>query len=302
MDINFELYKMFYQVAKNKSFSKAAKSLYISQPAVTQSIQKLETQIGGKLFFRNKKGITLTEEGKNLLEYIRDSIEVMNNAENKFSQYVNLEEGTIRIKSGDVLNKILLFEPLKEFVKIYPNICIEISDGITYESMNQLNNGDVDMVTLNLPYDNAKENVTIIPCINNELGFFASKEYAQKIKKEKISSKELLLFNYIFPKKNSNTREIIDKYLRDHGLEIKPKYECSSMNAIAELIKMGVGIGFLNKKVIKDEITKGEIIEIKIDIEITNKQIGIATMNKNIASFATIKLAEIIKEYSKRGK
>lgn len=84
-NVSFDLYNLFYVVANVGNISKAAESLYISQPAVTQSIRKLEEQLGGTLFYRVPRGVVLTEEGKKLYNYIKGSIEVMENAEKKFS-------------------------------------------------------------------------------------------------------------------------------------------------------------------------------------------------------------------------
>ena len=97
MNIDFELYRIFYTVANNKNITKAAKELNISQPAISKSIKKLEEQLGGQLFVRTKKGVTLTEEGKEFYKYIKTAIEYIYNAENKFTELTNLEIGTIRI-------------------------------------------------------------------------------------------------------------------------------------------------------------------------------------------------------------
>lgn len=99
MNIDIEFYKVFCVVAENGSFSKAAEKLYISQPAITQTIKKLEEQLGGKLFYRNNNGVSLTEEGKHLYEYIKDSMEIIENATSKFNQYKNLDEGIVRIRT-----------------------------------------------------------------------------------------------------------------------------------------------------------------------------------------------------------
>jgi len=99
MNIDIEFYKVFCCVAESGSFSKAAEKLYISQPAITQTIKKLEEQLGGKLFYRNNNGVSLTEEGKYLYEYIKDSMTTIENASLKFKQYINLEEGIIRIRT-----------------------------------------------------------------------------------------------------------------------------------------------------------------------------------------------------------
>ena len=68
MNINYELYKIFYTVAKNKNITSASKELLISQPAISKSIKNLEEQLGGQLFVRTKRGVVLTEEGKEIKE------------------------------------------------------------------------------------------------------------------------------------------------------------------------------------------------------------------------------------------
>ena len=156
MNADLELYRVFCEVVKYKNISKTAESMYISQSAITQSIQKLETVLGGKVFYRNKNGVELTEEGKNLYEYIKDSIETMSNAENIFSKYINLEKGKIRIGGGNSLLSSLIFDPFLTFIKKYPDIDVSISSGITDNLMQKLANGELDIVVLNLPYKNKK--------------------------------------------------------------------------------------------------------------------------------------------------
>jgi len=109
-NINLEFYKVFYVVAKYLNITKASDVLYVSQPAVTQTIKKLEEQLGGKLFYRQSKGVVLTEEGQNLYNFIKDSLESLDNAATRFSQYANLEEGKIKIKAGSTVGKSFLYE------------------------------------------------------------------------------------------------------------------------------------------------------------------------------------------------
>ena len=102
MEINLELYKVFYEVATHKNISKTAEYMNISQPAITQSIKKLENILGLPLFYRKNKGVELTEEGKILFEHIKNSIETINNSQNIFSQYMNLDKGKIKIDGVDI--------------------------------------------------------------------------------------------------------------------------------------------------------------------------------------------------------
>ena len=117
-NIDIELYKVFCMVAECGSFSKAAENLYVSQPAITQSIRKLEQQLNGTLFYRIPKGIALTEEGKKFYEYLKPNIDRINNAENKFSQYTKLEEGKITIRTGSSLGKLIIYDAVKEFLEL----------------------------------------------------------------------------------------------------------------------------------------------------------------------------------------
>lgn len=108
MDINLDLYKVFYHVVQTGSISKASQELFISQPAVSQSVRQLESKLGGQLFYRTPKGITLTPEGQVLYKYIEQGYNLIMLAETKFSETINLEAGVIRIGASDMTLKYTL--------------------------------------------------------------------------------------------------------------------------------------------------------------------------------------------------
>ncbi len=295
MNTDLELYRVFCEVVKYKNFSKTAQSMYISQSAITQSIQKLESLLGGKVFYRNKNGVELTEEGKNLYEYIKDSIETMSNAENIFSKYINLEKGKIRIGGGNSLLSSLIFEPFLTFINKYPNIEVSISSGITDNLMQKLANGELDIVVLNLPYKSKKySDVEIIPLRKSSFCFFASKQYIEEhpIKEFKEIENHML----ILPKSPSAKSKILNDYCNKEELELIPNYEISSVSIMKKLVLNNIGIGFTNTENIKD--IKDEIKIIK-KIELTDAKEGIATLKKNMCNKATVELVKEIKEYYK---
>ena len=117
MNIDLELYKVFYAVAKNKHMTRASEELHISQPAISQSIKKLEEQLGGTLFLRSNKGMELTEEGKMFFEYVKGALELIKNAENDFTSYKDLTKGEIKIGCSTTLTKLLLLDTINEFHK-----------------------------------------------------------------------------------------------------------------------------------------------------------------------------------------
>lgn len=295
MNIDLELYRVFCEVVKYKNISKTAENMYISQSAITQSIQKLETMLGGKVFYRNKNGVELTEEGKNLYEYIKDSIETMSNAENIFSKYINLEKGKIRIGGGNSLLLSLIFEPFLTFIKKYPDIDVSISSGITDNLMQKLANGELDIVVLNLPYKNKKySNVEIIPLKKSSYCFFASKQY---IKEHPIKElKELENYTLILPKAPSSKKKILDNFCNKENIELIANYEVSSSSIMKRLVLNDIGIGFTNIENLIDIKDKITIID---KIEMKDTEEGIATLKKNMCNKAIIELCKEIKQYYK---
>lgn len=294
MNTDLELYRVFCEVVKYKNISKTAENMYVSQSAITQSIQKLENILGGKVFYRNKNGVELTEEGKNLYDYIKDSIETMSNAENIFSKYITLEKGKIRIGGGNSVFLSLLSEPFFTFIKNYPNINVSISSGLTDNLMQKLANGELDIVVLNLPYNNKYSNIEIIPLKKSRYCFFASKQY---IKEHPIKEfKEIENHTLILPKVLSAKRKILDDYCERENVSLTANYEISSSSIMKRLVLNNIGIGFTNTENIKDISDNIQIIK-KIELDDTEE--GIATLKRNMINQATLELVKEIKEYYK---
>ena len=293
MHTDLELYRVFCEVVKYKNISKTAENMYISQSAITQSIQKLESLLGGKVFYRNKNGVELTEEGKNLYEYIKNSIETMNNAENIFSKYIDLERGKIRIGGGNSLVASLILEPLLIFINKYPNIQISISTGITDELMQSLSNGELDLVVLNLPYKEKKySNIEITPLKDADYCFFATKEYVKDHPIKDI--KELENHTLILPNATSLRKKILNEYCDKENLKLNANYEVSSTSIIKKMVLNNIGIGFTNIVNVQEISDKIKIIK---KIKLNTAKEGIATLKKNMINKATLELVKEIKKY-----
>ena len=293
MNADLELYRVFCEVVKHKNISKTAESMYISQSAVTQSIQKLETILGGKVFYRNKNGVELTEEGRNLYEYIKDSIETMSNAENIFSKYINLEKGKIRIGGGNSLVNSLIINPMIEFINKYPNVDILINSGITDSLIQKLANGELDLVVLNLPFKfNKYSNVEVLPLKKSQYCLFCSISYAKEYNIKNLENIEECKF--VFPKTYSSKSKILNEYLKNNNIEINPNYEVSSTSIMKNLVMSDVGIGFAKIEALNDIIDDIKIIK---KISTNDAEEGIATLKKNMCNKATLELVKEIKKY-----
>lgn len=293
MAINFEYYKVFYYVAKYKKISSAAEKLYISQPAVTQTIKKLEEQIGGNLLVRTPKGVELSETGKMLYELINESVEVLDNAEYMFSKYKNLEEGTIRIRSGRSATKHILYNALEKFGTDYQNLKVKIETGAVKESIKLLETGEIDMVVTYYPIDIEYNNLQVIECGKKEYIFAMSKKYAEDNKVNIQKLEDFNKYSLIVPKMNSAMGNIFEKNFK--GKITNYHYEITTEQIKKELIMKNMGIGFLIKDEIKEELENGEAIEIKLKDLNCDISFCVITLKNDLLGFATKKLIEYIK-------
>ena len=293
MNIDFELYRIFYVVANHCNITKASEELCISQPAISKAIKNLEDQLGGQLFVRTKRGVVLTEEGKEFYNYIKQAIEYINNAENKFTDLINLETGCIKIGISTTLTKEFLLPYLEKFHSLYPKIDIQIITYLTSDLMPKLRNGLIDIVILNLNNKDYGSDIEVIKCREINDCFVVSNKYKELINKE-ISLKDLNNYPLILQAKGSNTREFLDNVARENGITLKPNIELASYSLVVEFSKIGLGIGYATKEYIKKEIANKELYELKIKEKIPSRYIGIALSKNHVPNFSTKKLIEII--------
>ena len=274
MNIDLELYRVFYIVAKNKHMTKASEELHISQPAISQSIKKLEEQLGGTLFLRSNKGMELTEEGKMFYEYVKGALELINNAENEFTSFKDLSKGEIKIGCSTTLTKLILMDTLKKFHTEYPNI--NITNDLTSNLINDLKLGKLDFVIFN--ESNIKEtNLHLEKIKELKQGFIYNPEF---YKDEINDFEDLNKLPLILQKEESNSRKLLDYIALQNSVKLIPKMEVVSQELITEFVNIGLGIGF----VIIDLATRNykNIKELKINKKIPNINIYLAT-NKSIS-------------------
>lgn len=289
MNIDYELYRIFYIVAKNGNITRASKELLISEPAVSKSIKNLEGYLGAPLFTRTKKGVNLTTEGITLYEYISKGIEYFKSGEAKFNELINLESGTIRIGINTTLTKEFLMPYLETFHKLYPNINIEIRTNLTSELKSMLKDGLIDMHILNLTNEETKNDFNIIKCKTITDCFVSNKPI-----KEKLSIKELNNYPLILQDKNSNTRKFLDDFANKYEITLKPKIEIGSYYLVSEFSRIGLGIGYVTKNYIKNNLDNKELFIVPIKEKIPSREIGILLNKNTTPNFSTKELIKII--------
>ena len=286
MSINLELYRVFVHVVKAGSISKAADSLYITQPAVSQAIKQLEEKLGGQLLFRTPKGIRPTREGEVVFQYAEQAYNFILTAENKFREMQNLMSGQIKISASDTLCMHYLAPYLGKFRSSYPKVHIQVTNRTTMETIELLKRGMADLGIINLPIDD--DNQLLIREVLQVRDCFVSGERYKKAADYKISLKELTEYPLLLLEKTSNTRRSIDDFSKAHGITLEPEIELGSIDLLVQFAKTGLGIACVIRDFVTNEIENGELYEIKLTEEMPPRKIGIVTL-KNVPVSAAVK-------------
>jgi DNA-binding transcriptional LysR family regulator len=289
MNVDLELYRVFYTVAKYKHMTKASEELHISQPAISQSIKKLENQLGGTLFLRSNKGMELTEEGKMFYDYVKGALELINNAENEFTSFKDLSKGEVKIGCSTTLTKLVLMNPLKKFYLDYPNININITNDLTSNLINDLKLGKLDFVIFN--ESNIKEtNLNLEKIKELKQGFIYNPEFYD----DNINTfEDLNNVPLILQKEESNSRKLLDYVALNNNVKLIPKMVVVSQDLITEFTNIGLGIGFAIIDLAKRNYKN--LKELNINKKIPNINIYLAT-NKSISlTFASKMFIDYLK-------
>ena len=243
MDINLELYKVFYYVATTLSFSEASRQLFISQSAVSQSIKTLEKKLNHPLFIRSTKKVLLTPEGELLLQHVKPALQLLDEGESLLSGD-NLLKGQLRIAASDTICRYFLVPYLKQFHKKFPNVPIKVTNATSVSCVDLLEQGKVDLIVTNFP--NAHLNHSYIQkTVCNFTDVFIANPAYFNLKQQEIPFEELKQYPILMLDRKSTTSEFLHNLFLQHQLELIPEVELSSNDLLIDLARIGLGIAFI---------------------------------------------------------
>lgn len=244
MDINYELYKVFFHVASSLSFSEASKKLFISQSAVSQSVKTLEKRLEQPLFFRNTKKVRLTPAGKMLLRYIEPAIHLIERGETELLNTDAAGLGPLHIGASDTICRYFLVPYLKQFHDLYPDIPIKVTNHTSLGCVDLLKQGKVDLIITNYP-NSCMEHSYIRKTIINFTDVFVANPSYFTVGQMEISFEELKQYPILMLNKKSTTSEFLHYLFLQHQLELVPEVELSSNDLLIDLARIGLGIAFI---------------------------------------------------------
>ncbi|MGM0548057.1 MAG: LysR family transcriptional regulator [Bacillota bacterium] len=293
MLLNFELYKVFYQVASNLSFSKAAEKLFISQSAVSQNIKNLEKELKTKLFIRSTKNVELTQAGSLLLKHIEPAFNLIENGEKSLREINDLKRGEIHIGANDTIAKDYLLPYLKKFHQLYPEIQIQITNRTSSTCIELLKQNKVDLIISNLPNSKITNKMQIKPIFSFKDIFIAADQF-KELKTKKLKLKELTNYPFLSLERKTTSQQFLEKHLNKLGIKIEAAVELGSVDLLIEMTKIGLGIAVVPEYCLN--LKQEKLFEVKFKEKLPARKLAVIS-NKNIPlTKAAKKLIEILNE------
>ncbi|MEW9121754.1 MAG: LysR family transcriptional regulator [Thermotaleaceae bacterium] len=297
MDISFELYKVFYHVAKHLNFSEAAQELFISQSAVSQSIKALEEKLNCQLFIRHTKQVRLTQEGETLFQHVEQAYHFIKTAERSIHEIHSLQQGEVKIGASDTICKYYLLPIIKEFHQTYPDIRIHITNRTSPVGIELLKKGLLDLAVVNMPEDLMDKSLEVTALADVSYQFVAGERFCHLMDKE-VSLKELENYPLLMLEKNTTTRILFDQLIETNHVQIVPELELSSVDLLIELAKIGLGISFVMESALTDISMDKGLFTLHLKESIPHRKLGILTHRQIPTSTAAKKFIELLIERS----
>ena len=284
--VNLELYRVFYTVAKCGSLTRAAEELYISQPAVSQSIKQLENQLGVPLFDRRHRGMELSAQGgKIIFAEVERALELLQQAENRLAETQSSAVGTIRVGASDTIFEYFLADKIVEFHEKFPAVKIELMADFTPDTIEKLKANRCDVAFVNLPIEVDEELELEGNCMRLNDVFIAGEKY-KELSQGVVSLSELKKYPLILMDKNTVARRSLENFLGTVGVTMQPSIEVGSWDLMKRLVQRGMGIGVIPKTYAQGRLDNGELYEIQTDPVLPARSIGMLLPKNQPISYA----------------
>lgn len=287
--VNFELYKIFYTVAKCGSLTLAADELHMSQPAVSYAIRQLEMQLKTTLFNRKHKGMELSASGgKLIVGDVEQAVKLLDGVENLLAERQKSASGTLRIGASDTIFQYVLADKIVEYSQRYPQVVIELISDVTPNIIEALKSDKCDIGFLNLPIatDNGIVVTDSIKYLNDI--FIAGKKF-EALKGRELSLRELQQYPLLLMEEHTVAREAFEAYIGSHNVHLKPAAEVNSWGFMKQLVASGMGIGCIPREYSLNKIADGSIFELNVTPPMPMRSVGIA-LPKNANMYFALKL------------
>ena len=264
--MTLDYYRIFYYVARYKSFSNAAEMLGSNQPNITRCMNILENELDCKLLIRSHKGIQLTTEGEHLFRHVAIAIEQLTYGEKEIIKNKSLESGQITVGISETAMRLYLLDKIQEFHKDYPHVRLKISNHSTPQAIDALEKGLVDIAMVTSPLEIRKPlRKTALRSYHDILiGGSAYKAIASR----KRSLKELEDYSFVSLISGTGTSDLYIRFFYENHMRFSPDMEVATTDQILPMVRSNLGIGFCPEGIARPAVERGEVYEILLEEEI----------------------------------
>ena len=287
-NVNLNLYRIFCKVAESKSYSEAAEKLNLTVSNVSTQISNLESQLDLKLFNRETKGVTLTEEGQELYEIVNKSISSFDFAEKLAKDKNNIDKGIVKIGCPSHYTNYYLMDKIEKAKEEHPNLEVIVLCELDKTKMiNMLKNHEIDFIISDINFES--ENI-VIKEIKTMQNIFVSKTPITI-----TNIKELEQLNCILNFESSKTTKELKELLKQYDVNLTSTFACDATENRVEAVKRNFGIGYVIKDSVNEELNNKELYEVKLPIELPKVKLNLIYIKDEISKVGK----EFIKEYLK---
>lgn len=279
MQENLSLYHIFYVTGKTGSISRAAKELYISQPAVSRAVQKLEHNLNTLLFKRNSRGVALTSDGKILFEKIQAAFELVGEGERAILHNGSRNVPQLRIGTSTTLCRYVLLPRLKPYILSYPQVRISISCQSTYQTLELLDEEKIDIGLIGRPHN--LQGYYFRPVMTVSDTFVSTTQYLKNL--QELYPGEPLFHNAVFMMLDEEniSRQTMNARMREHHMEPAHILEVSTMDLLIQFAETGLGIAGVVRQFVEPELKNGILCQIPLDFDFPDREIGFVCRKKD---------------------
>ena len=292
MAVKLELYRVFKEVAETGNISLAAKNLYISQSAVSQSVKQLETALQARLFARSPRGVSLTWEGQMLYQYVRSALGLLATGEDKLSQAQQLLLGTLTIGASDTVTSFFLTPFLETFHRQHPGIRLKIVSGRSAKVLSMLKSGAVDIAFASSP---SEPGLSTWSCFATHSVFVAGSGYDCDFD-HVYTRQEIADFPLILLERKASSRVFLEQYFLQSGITLTPEIELSSRSLLVSLAKIGLGVAGVTLEFVQDALLSGDIRLLKTDFTIPSRSVDMCTLQDVTPTAAASAFMEMVRQ------
>ena len=289
---SFDSYRVFYYVAKHRSFTLAAQALMNSQPNVTRIIRNLETALNCTLFVRSNRGVRLTPEGERLYAHIQLAYAHILAGEEEIARNKSLQSGVITVACSEIALHCVLLPVLVQFRRQYPGIRIRIFNHATPQALSVLENGLADLALVTGPVA-APEALTETPLRSFTDAAICGSAYAQLIG-HPVRLEELQQYPIISLNLQSSTRSFYADFFHRHGCTLRPDIEAATADQIIPLVKSNLGIGFVPEDFLTLQPEPGQVFTVQLVERIPKRNVCLLRRRSEQLSIAARTLYEVL--------